>query len=157
MTKSILELTPDSSVSASISSAIRAEPFTLVTLIICFLGSLFVIGLCGYHTYLSLTNQTTNEHLKRVFKDIKQNPYSRNKIKNIWKIVCKPSAKSLLKLRGEIMDKKEEFTDLSKINARKRRLEIESKQDLHVSSDKIGMNPEKELQPDNKEIGNNEL
>lgn len=40
---------------------IKKTPFSVVVSIICFLSVWSVIGLAGFHTYLTTSDQTTNE------------------------------------------------------------------------------------------------
>lgn len=41
--------------------AIKGTPFSIVVVIICFFSVWSVIGLAGFHTYLTTSDQTTNE------------------------------------------------------------------------------------------------
>lgn len=54
----------------------------------------FVFFLTIFHTYLLLTNQTTHEYLKKIWKNPPINPYSyRNLIKNILSVLFKPKVR----------------------------------------------------------------
>ena len=37
----------------------------------------FVLGLCGFHTYLSFKNQTTYENIKKTWAKISGNPFDK--------------------------------------------------------------------------------
>lgn len=105
--------------------AIKEAPFSLIIAIICFLSVWSVIGLAGFHTYLTTSDQTTNEDvggdlfiylfihqkipliISSVFqikgsfstKSGQQtvNPYSRGNICfNCFYILCGPSTPSLI-------------------------------------------------------------
>lgn len=44
---------------------IKKAPFTVIVVFICFFSIWSVIGLAGFHTYLTTSNQTTNEDVSR--------------------------------------------------------------------------------------------
>ncbi|XP_070509511.1 palmitoyltransferase ZDHHC9 [Chironomus tepperi] len=82
---------------------IRRSPFSVVVSAICFLSVWSVIGLAGFHTYLTSSDQTTNEDIKGSFsnKGGSQNPYSRGNIcLNCFYILCGPLQPSLIDRRG---------------------------------------------------------
>lgn len=66
-----------SDVNTSLSDTLRDNPIALVLIIYSIAAACFIWGLFGYHTYLILTNQTTNEQLKKAWKLISGNPYRR--------------------------------------------------------------------------------
>lgn len=102
--------------------AIKEAPFSLIIAIICFLSVWSVIGLAGFHTYLTTSDQTTNEDvsdggggngrknckilLNFLFFQIKgsfsnkggqENPYSKGNIcSNCFYILCGPITPSLI-------------------------------------------------------------
>lgn len=49
----------------------------LVTILVLLPGLIFELGVFGYHTYISLTNQTTHEQLLKVWVVNGLNPYKR--------------------------------------------------------------------------------
>lgn len=102
---------------------IKKAPFTVIVVFICFFSIWSVIGLAGFHTYLTTSDQTTNEdvsdgpmailtykvnclyphsvQLKGSFSSKggprTQNPYSRGNIcLNCCHILCGPMTPSLI-------------------------------------------------------------
>ncbi|CAD7004926.1 palmitoyltransferase app [Ceratitis capitata] len=88
---------------------IKKAPFTVVVVFICFFSIWSVIGLAGFHTYLTTSDQTTNEDLKGSFSSKggqrSINPYSRgNLCLNCCHILCGPMTPSLIDRRGIATD-----------------------------------------------------
>ncbi|KRF84264.1 palmitoyltransferase app isoform X2 [Drosophila virilis] len=88
---------------------IKKAPFTVIVVFICFFSIWSVIGLAGFHTYLTTSDQTTNEDLKGSFSSKggprTQNPYSRGNIcLNCCHILCGPMTPSLIDRRGVATD-----------------------------------------------------
>lgn len=50
--------------------AIKESPASVLVAIICFFSVWSVLGLAGFHTYLTTSNQTTNEDVRTVFFNI---------------------------------------------------------------------------------------
>ncbi|XP_053956104.1 palmitoyltransferase app isoform X1 [Anastrepha ludens] len=88
---------------------IKKAPFTVIVVFICFFSIWSVIGLAGFHTYLTTSDQTTNEDLKGSFSSKggqrSINPYSRGNIcLNCCHILCGPMTPSLIDRRGVATD-----------------------------------------------------
>ncbi|XP_036338353.1 palmitoyltransferase app [Rhagoletis pomonella] len=88
---------------------IKKAPFTVIVVFICFFSIWSVIGLAGFHTYLTTSDQTTNEDLKGSFSSKggqrSINPYSRGNIcLNCCHILCGPMTPSLIDRRGIATD-----------------------------------------------------
>lgn len=47
--------------------AIKESPASVLVSVICFFSVWSVLGLAGFHTYLTTSNQTTNEDVSRDF------------------------------------------------------------------------------------------
>ncbi|XP_031620565.1 probable palmitoyltransferase ZDHHC14 [Contarinia nasturtii] len=87
---------------------VKDHPFTVIVTLICFFSIWSVIGLAGFHTYLTTSDQTTNEDIKGSFSKGAQqikNPYSHGNIcSNCCFILCGPMAPSLIDRRGEVTE-----------------------------------------------------
>ncbi|XP_053661961.1 uncharacterized protein LOC128711121 [Anopheles marshallii] len=88
---------------------VKRTPSSVIIAIICFCSVWSVIGLAGFHTYLTTSDQTTNEDIKGSFssKGGQQaiNPYSqRNICLNCFHILCGPITPSLIDRRGIVTD-----------------------------------------------------
>ncbi|XP_054162985.1 palmitoyltransferase ZDHHC18-like [Oppia nitens] len=93
----------------TILDAIKASPTSIVVGIICFFSVWSILGLAGFHTYLTTSNQTTNEDIKGSFSSRRnhsvRNPFSRGSIyKNCCSILCGPNTPSLIDSRSPITD-----------------------------------------------------
>ncbi|CAD8134234.1 unnamed protein product [Paramecium pentaurelia] len=74
--------------SDAISETLANNPISIILVIYSFGFSCFVIGLWGFHTYLVLTNMTTNEYLKKHWIVQSNNPFKRQNIqKNIFNVL----------------------------------------------------------------------
>ncbi|XP_050542492.1 palmitoyltransferase ZDHHC9 [Daktulosphaira vitifoliae] len=87
--------------------AISESPTSVIVVIITFFSCWSVIGLAGFHTFLSASNQTTNEDIKGSFASRtgrpNSNPYSRGNIcANYCYVLCSPRPPSLLDRRGVV-------------------------------------------------------
>uniref|UniRef100_A0A8W7PNR7 protein S-acyltransferase n=1 Tax=Anopheles coluzzii TaxID=1518534 RepID=A0A8W7PNR7_ANOCL len=88
---------------------VKRTPSSVIIAIICFCSVWSVIGLAGFHTYLTTSDQTTNEDIKGSFssKGGQQaiNPYSQGNIcLNCFHILCGPITPSLIDRRGVVTD-----------------------------------------------------
>ncbi|CAG2161504.1 unnamed protein product [Oppiella nova] len=93
----------------SLLDAVKESPASIVVGIICFFSVWSILGLAGFHTYLTTSNQTTNEDIKGSFSSKRnhsvKNPFSRGSVyKNCCVVLCGPSAPSLLDSRTPISD-----------------------------------------------------
>nr|CAG4643746.1 EOG090X01OT [Lepidurus arcticus] len=81
--------------------SLKESPASVLVAVICFLSIWSVLGLAGFHTYLTTSNQTTNEDIKGSFSGkrgaVKSNPYSQGGVcMNCLYILCGPVPPSLL-------------------------------------------------------------
>ncbi|KAL3282478.1 hypothetical protein HHI36_005661 [Cryptolaemus montrouzieri] len=79
--------------------AVKESPPSIVVALMCFFSVWSILGLAGFHTYLTTSNQTTNEDIKGSFTSRRgqENPYSQGNIcLNCFYILCGPVTPSLI-------------------------------------------------------------
>ncbi|XP_025829253.1 palmitoyltransferase app isoform X2 [Agrilus planipennis] len=97
--------------------AVKQSPASVVSAVVCFFSVWSILGLAGFHTYLTTSNQTTNEDIKGSFTGKRGqenfNPYSYGNVcSNCCQILCGPLAPSLIDRRGIVTeDYKAEITE----------------------------------------------
>ncbi|XP_018577350.1 palmitoyltransferase ZDHHC18 isoform X2 [Anoplophora glabripennis] len=89
--------------------AVKESPASVIVAIICFFSVWSILGLAGFHTYLTTSNQTTNEDIKGSFTSKRGqesfNPYSQGNVcLNCFHILCGPVTPSLIDRRGLVTD-----------------------------------------------------
>ncbi|KAG4066261.1 hypothetical protein HA402_000485 [Bradysia odoriphaga] len=128
---------------------IKMSPASVVIIFICFFSIWSVIGLAGFHTYLTTSDQTTNEDIKGSFSSKGAqhniNPYSHGNIcMNCFYIVCGPMTPSLIDRRGIV-------TDEYRVQMQQPERYNNAMQTAHLVSQSIGSNDnkyyDKELHP----------
>ncbi|XP_014670455.1 PREDICTED: palmitoyltransferase ZDHHC18-like isoform X2 [Priapulus caudatus] len=88
--------------------ALKQSPASIVEAIICFFSVWSVLGLAGFHTYLTTSNQTTNEDIKGSFSAKRGqdnfNPFSQGSLGgNCLAVLCAPNPPSLIDSRGYVV------------------------------------------------------
>jgi len=97
---------------AQFLEAIRETPASVIVCVICFFSIWSIIGLAGFHTYLTSNNLTTNEDIKGSFSNKRSstnfNPFSRgNPFANCCLVLCGPLPPSLIDARGIVVPQSE--------------------------------------------------
>jgi len=87
-----------------ILGALSAAPVSGVLFLYCFIVILSVFVLGGFHAYLITVGQTTNEDIKKVFKDAGQNPYYHGVLESFLTSLCGPRYPSVIDLQEEVTD-----------------------------------------------------
>eukprot|EP00088_Acartia_fossae_P007529 TRINITY_DN13542_c0_g1_i1.p1 TRINITY_DN13542_c0_g1~~TRINITY_DN13542_c0_g1_i1.p1 ORF type:complete len:555 (+),score=109.76 TRINITY_DN13542_c0_g1_i1:386-2050(+) len=90
---------------AQFLEAIKTSPASIIVCVICFFSIWSIIGLAGFHTYLTSNNLTTNEDIKGSYSNKRNsnsfNPYSHgNMFSNCCVVLCGPQPPSLIDPRG---------------------------------------------------------
>lgn len=89
--------------------AIQQSPTSLIVCIICFFSVWSILGLAGFHTFLTTSNLTTNEDIKGAYSNKRTNsnfnPFSAgNGILNCNEVLCGPLNPSLIDARGYVTE-----------------------------------------------------
>ena len=95
-------------------SNLTAIIFFIIILCVSAFFMVFTIALLGFHSYLILTNQTTNEFLKNNNNSYLANPFSGTVIRNIKKFCMSHRKKGHLRtIRDHYKEEEEEKTPIT--------------------------------------------
>jgi len=87
-----------------ILGAISAAPVSGILFLYCFIVILSVLVLGGFHAYLITVGQTTNEDVKKAFKNASESPYYHGVLDNILTSLCGPRYPSVIDFQEEVTD-----------------------------------------------------
>jgi len=98
-----------------ILGAVSTAPLSGALFIYCLIVIFSVLVLGGYHVYLIIHGKTTNEDVKKLYKESSQNPYYRGMGYNILNSLCGPRHPSCINPQEEVInidfDKATEYFD----------------------------------------------
>ncbi|CAL1547421.1 unnamed protein product, partial [Lymnaea stagnalis] len=86
----------------------KDSPASVIEALVCFFSIWSVVGLAGFHSYLTGSELTTNEDIKGTFTAKRGqdnfNPFSKGSLfKNCMGVLCGPNPPSLLDRRGFVV------------------------------------------------------
>lgn len=96
-----VKLTPTEDKNKVIADSLTSSVTMIFIILFCLIEMIFVTGLLGYHTCITLKNMTTKEELKNVFRKAGGNSYNRGCCKNCKMQLC--PRKSYYSILNEIM------------------------------------------------------
>merc|ERR1719195_949766 len=110
-------LSKDDAGKGNFLEAVRKSPASIIVCVICFFSVWSIIGLAGFHTYLTSSNLTTNEDIKGSYSSKRSstnfNPYSAgNPFAYCALVLCGPLPPSLIDARGVVTPQfKSQYTE----------------------------------------------
>ncbi|XP_012939667.1 palmitoyltransferase ZDHHC18 isoform X2 [Aplysia californica] len=105
-------------------TAMKDSPASVIEALVCFFSIWSVVGLAGFHSYLTASELTTNEDIKGTFTAKRGqdnfNPFSKGSLlKNCLGVLCGPNPPSLLDRRGMVVPEPEPVSHVSVVQAEK--------------------------------------
>jgi hypothetical protein len=95
----------------SFTHAVEDNPIALLLVIFTLITVWSLLSLTGYHLYLLVIGQTTNEHLRGVYQGT-VNPFNKGFCGNCYAIFCKPVTPSLLRDQTELLSAEDYIADI---------------------------------------------